>query len=152
MPSSLTSGGPIIVSVQNTDVDVGLRYGPKSSALPIVPQSVSRGARFSRLRWFATATACQVAGPLYGSDRSPSHRGFYFQAFDRSVALLVAGYNYNSVWTPLLAGLSPAGMAASVAALVRPCSSPASARRDPRRGGSFAYRGPSSSDSIRCGF
>jgi len=39
----------------------------------------------------------------------------------RKVAAPVAGYNYNSVWTPLLAGLSPAGMAASVAALVRPC-------------------------------
>src|SRR6516164_2231892 len=63
MPSSLTSGSSIIVSVQNTNVDVGLRYGPKSSALPIVPQSVSRGARFWRLRWFATATACQVASP-----------------------------------------------------------------------------------------
>ena len=32
-------------------------------------------------------------------------RGPYFQAFDGSVALPVAGYNYNSVWTPLLAGL-----------------------------------------------
>jgi hypothetical protein len=42
----------------------------------------------------------------------PANGGFYFQAFDRSVALPVAGYNYNSVWTPLLAGLSPAGMAA----------------------------------------
>src|SRR5262249_33520258 len=57
----------------------------------------------------------------------PANGGFYFQAFDRSVALPVAGYNYNSVWTPLLTGLSPAG-AASVAALVRPCSSPASTR------------------------
>src|SRR4029453_9007794 len=54
----------------------------------------------------------------------PANGGFYFQAFDRSVALPVAGYNNNSDWTPLLAGLSPAGMAASVAALVRPCSSP----------------------------
>src|SRR3984893_17517359 len=63
MPSSMTSGSSIIVSVQNTDVDIGLRHGPKSSALPIVPQSISRGARFSRLHWFATATACQVAGP-----------------------------------------------------------------------------------------
>ena len=122
MPSSLTSGSSIIVSVQNTDVDVGLRYGPKSSALPIVPQSVSRGARFSRLRWFATATACQVAGPpctdLTGL---PANGGFYFQPFDRLVALPVAGYNYNSVWTPLLAGLSPAGVAASVAALALSC-------------------------------
>src|SRR2546430_272545 len=42
--------------------------------------------------------------------------GFYFQAFNGSVALPVAGYDYNSVWTPLLAGLSPAGMAASLAA------------------------------------
>src|SRR5262249_60952789 len=97
------------------------------SALPIIPQSVSRGARFSRLRWFATATACQVAGPpctdLTGL---PANGGFYFQAFDGSVTLPVAGSDYNSVWTPLLAGLSPAGMAASVAALVRPCSGPPS--------------------------
>src|SRR5208337_2502539 len=41
---------------------------------------------------------------------------FYFQASNGSVALPVAGYNYNSDWTPLLAGLSPAGMAASLAA------------------------------------
>src|SRR5262249_51340094 len=91
------------------------------SALPIIPQSVSRGARFSRLRWFATATACQVAGPpctdLTGL---PANGGFYFQAFDGSVTLPVAGYDYNSVWTPLLAGLSPAGMAASLGALVPP--------------------------------
>src|SRR5262249_38023299 len=49
----------------------------------------------------------------------PANGGFYFQAFDGSVTLSVAGYNYNSVWTPLLAGLPPAGMAASLAALVR---------------------------------
>jgi hypothetical protein len=41
--------------------------------------------------------------------------GFYFQASNGSVALPVAGYIYNSDWTPLLAGLSPAGMAASLA-------------------------------------
>ena len=29
------------------------------------------------------------------------------QAFNRSVSLPVAGYNYNSDWTPLLAGLQP---------------------------------------------
>ena len=42
--------------------------------------------------------------------------GFYFQASTGSVALPVAGYDYNSDWTPLLAGLSPAEMAASLAA------------------------------------
>src|SRR5664280_572075 len=58
----------------------------------------------------------------------PATGGFYFQAFSGSVALPAAGYDYNSVWTPLLAGLSPAGMAASLAALVRPCSRPTSKR------------------------
>ena len=88
----------------------------------MIPQSVSRGARISGLLWFAIATACQVARPpctdLTGL---PATGGFYFQAFNGSVALPVAGYDYNSDWTPLLAGLSPAGMAASLAALVRPC-------------------------------
>ena len=55
--------------------------------------------------------------PLYGSDwKRPALGDFYFQAFNGSVALPVAGYDYNSDWTPLLAGLSPAGMAASFAA------------------------------------
>src|SRR5262249_1153967 len=62
----------------------------------------------------------------------PANGGFYFQAFDGSVTLPVAGYNYNSVWTPLLTGLSPAGIAASLAALARPCSCPA--RRKVLRG------------------
>src|SRR5262249_32676990 len=52
----------------------------------------------------------------------PANGGFYFQAFNGSVVLPAAGYNYNSDWTPLLAGLSPAGMAASLAALIRSCS------------------------------
>jgi hypothetical protein len=47
---------------------------------------------------------------------APALGDFYFQAFDGSVTLPVAGYNYNSDWTPLLAGFSPAGMAASFAA------------------------------------
>ena len=67
------------------------------------PQSVSRGARFSRLRWFTTAVACQVAGPpVTDLTGHPANGGFYFQAFDKSVALPVAGYNYNSDWTPCM--------------------------------------------------
>ena len=62
-------------------------------------------------------TACQVARPPVRIRlERPAHGGFYFQAFNGSVALPVAGYDYNSDWTPLLAGLSPAGMAASLAA------------------------------------
>src|ERR1700726_1918723 len=50
------------------------------------------------------------------ADRLPSQRGFYIRASSGLVALPAAGYNYNSDWTPLLAGLSPARMAASLAA------------------------------------
>src|SRR5262249_24825799 len=88
--------------------------------------------RFTRGTVFAATlvrNCCGLSGcwpPCTDLTGLPANGGFYFQAFDRSVALPVAGYNYNSVWTPLLAGLPPAGMAASVAALVRPCSSPAS--------------------------
>ena len=55
--------------------------------------------------------------PCTDQTGSPAFGDFYFQAFNGSVSLSVAGYNYNSDWTPLLAGLSPAGMAASLAAL-----------------------------------
>ena len=41
---------------------------------------------------------------------------FYIQASGVSVTLPAAGYDYNSDWTLLLAGLSPAGMTASLAA------------------------------------
>src|SRR4029077_6444436 len=41
MPPSLTPGSSIVVSVQTIDVDIGLRHGPKGSALPMIPQSVS---------------------------------------------------------------------------------------------------------------
>src|ERR1019366_3780819 len=54
--------------------------------------------------------------PCTDQTGSPAFGDFYFQAFNGSVSLSVAGYNYNSDWTPLLAGLSPAGMAASLAA------------------------------------
>src|SRR4051794_31336977 len=46
--------------------------------------------------------------------------GFYIQASGGLVALPAAGYDYNSNWTPLLAGLSPAGMAAKQVCLVWP--------------------------------
>src|SRR3954451_11313260 len=63
MPSSLTPGSSRIACVQLRDADAGLRRDPSGSALPTLPQSVSRGARLSRLHWFAFATACQVARP-----------------------------------------------------------------------------------------
>ena len=46
----------------------------------------------------------------------PANGAFYFQAFSGSVALPTAGYHYSIDWTPMLAGLAPAGMSASFAA------------------------------------
>ena len=109
MPPSLTPGSSIVVSVQNTDVDIGLRHGPKGSALPIFPQSVSRGARFRGYSGSQLLRPVGLLAPSTDLTGLPANGGFYFQAFSGSVALPAAGYNYNSVWTPLLAGLSPAG-------------------------------------------
>ena len=84
---------------------------------PDNPAIRSTRATISWLHWFASATACQVARPPVRIRLArPAFGDFYFQAFNGSVFLPVAGYNYNSDWTPLLAGLSPAGMAASLAA------------------------------------
>jgi len=46
-----------------------------------------------------------LLAPLHGSDwDAPALGDFYFQAFDGSVSLPVAGYNYNSDWTPSVGG------------------------------------------------
>src|SRR4029453_16788421 len=121
MPPSLTPGSSSIVSVQNTDVDIGLRHGPRDSALPTSRNPFRAGHGFRGYAGSLLLRPVRLLAPLYGPDRSLGQRGFYFQAFNGSVVLPVAGYDYNSDWTPLLAGLSPAGMAASLAALARPC-------------------------------
>src|ERR1700730_6479859 len=65
----------------------------------------------------AFATACQVArSPVRIRPTRSALESFYFQASNGSVALPVAGYDYNRNRTPLVAGLSPARMAASLAA------------------------------------
>src|SRR5256714_7654355 len=77
----------------------------------------TRGTSFGA-SWFThLLRPVRLLAPLYGSDwNTQPPGGSYFQASNGSVALPVAGYDYNSDWTPLLAGLSPAGMAASLAA------------------------------------
>jgi len=83
----------------------GLRRLTTGSALPTLPQSVPRGCRISWLHWFASATACQFARPPARIRlEHPALGDFYFQAFDGSVSLPVAGYNYNSDWTPSVGG------------------------------------------------
>jgi hypothetical protein len=119
MPSSLTPGSSIIVTVQYLDADTGLRREPTGSTLPVIPQSVSRGGSFRGFTGSRLLRPVRLLAPLYGSDwdTSPATGDFYIQASNGSVTLPAAGYDYDSHWTPLSAGLAPAGMAASFAAL-----------------------------------
>ena len=98
MPSSPTPGSPTSIC-SRTSMPTCLRRLTTGSALPKLPQSVPRGLLISWLHWFASATACQVARPpvRIRLDR-PAFGDFYFQAFNGSVSLSVAGYNYNSGW------------------------------------------------------
>src|SRR4051812_3504961 len=117
MPSSLTPGSSDIACVQLRDADAAfaeIRAARHSqhSRNPFHARPVFRGFTGSPL-----LRPVRLLAPLDGSDRvSPATGGFYIQASGGSVTLPAAGYDYNSNWTPLLAGLSPAGMAASLAA------------------------------------
>src|SRR5262249_26758568 len=115
-PLSMTPGSSIIASPE-LRCRHRLRRDLSSSALPILPQSVSRGARLSGLpdsRICYGLPSCSL--PCTDQTDCSALGSVYFQASNGSVALPVAGYDYNSDWTPLLAGLSPARMAASLAA------------------------------------
>src|SRR6516225_7833186 len=121
MPSPATPGSPIIDSSRSA---MSAWPSPRINRLgtPNTPAiRFARGGDFRGYLVHTIVTACQVARPpvrIRPTFKS-AHGGFYFQAFSRSVSLPAAGYNYNSVWTPLLAGLSPARTAASFAALIR---------------------------------
>src|SRR3954452_12692937 len=96
------------------------RPSPRSERLR-TPQTPA--IRFTRSSLFE-ASLVRICYGLSGcsppwTDRTKfpwSTGDLYIQASGGSVALPAAGYDYNSLWTPLLAGLSPAGMAASLAA------------------------------------
>src|SRR3954452_7384672 len=117
MPSSLTPGEFDIACVQLRDADAAfaeIRAARHSqhSRNPFHAGPGFRGFTGSRL-----LRPVRLLAPLDGLDQvSPAPGGFYIQASGGAVALSAAGYDYNSQWTPLLAGLSPAGMAASLAA------------------------------------
>jgi len=117
MPSSLTPGSSIIIAVQTL---MPTSPSPRSERLgtPNPPAiRFARGTHFGA-SWFThLLRPVRLLAPLARIRPIYSARGgFYFQASNRSVTLPIAGYHYNSDWTPLLAGLSPAGMAASLAA------------------------------------
>ena len=117
MPSSLTPGSSYIACVQLRDADAAF------AEIRAARHSQTPAIRFTRGPLFE-ASLVRICYGLSGcsppwTDRtevSLATGGFYIQASGGSVALPAAGYDYNSNWTPLLAGLSPAGMAASLAA------------------------------------
>src|SRR3954467_1713056 len=117
MPSSLTPGSSTshVSSLRDADTafaEIRAARHSQHSRDPFHAGLAFRGFTGSHL-----LRPVRLLAPLDGSDRvSPATGGFYIQASDGSVPLPVAGYDYNSLWTPLLAGLSPAGMAASLAA------------------------------------
>ena len=118
MPSSTTPGSSSILKFQCRDVDIGLHRVLIGSALPRLPQ-----IRFMRAYHFEVSAVrtllrpASLLAPLNGPDRiAPAIGDFYFWASSRSVTLPAPRYDYNSDWTPLLAGLAPTGMAASLAA------------------------------------
>src|SRR3974390_1193153 len=116
MPLSMTPGSSIIAS---PDFDADIAFAEISTARPSQSSRnpFHAGQVFRGFPIHAFATACQVARfPVRIRPICSALGSFYFQAFNGSVALPVAGYDYNSDWTPLLAGLSPARMAASLAA------------------------------------
>ena len=100
----------------------GLRHGLIGSTLPKPPAiRFARGSNFGAY-WFAFATACQSARlPLSDQTRiAPSApEAFTSRLSAGSVTLPAAGYDYDIDWTPMSAGLAPAGTAASFAALAR---------------------------------
>src|SRR5258708_24942016 len=114
MPSSTTPGNPIIDSCSTTmsawpspRVD---RLGtPKAPAIRFT-RAMTFGAT-----WFThLLRPARLLAPQYGSDRLRGQRGLLLPGFQR--VRPVAGYDCSSDWTPLLAGLSPARMTASLAA------------------------------------
>src|SRR5271165_6661232 len=102
---------------QTFDADIAFAACPSARHSQQSRNPFHAGVSFRGFTGSLPLRPARLLAPLHGSDWDiPALGDFYFQAFDRSVSLPVAGYNFNSDWTPLLAGLSPAGMAASLAA------------------------------------
>jgi hypothetical protein len=85
---------------------------PKTPANPFHAGGRFRGFHGSRICYGLP----DCSPPCTDLTGCPASGGFYFQAFNGSVTLAVAGYNYSIDWTPLPTGLSPVGMAARLAA------------------------------------
>jgi hypothetical protein len=117
MPSPKTPGSSSIDKFQSSDVDMAFAgiTAARHSQNPHDPLHVR-----CQFRGFHGSLICYglpVCSPSCTDPTGfPAAEDFYIQASNRLVTLPAAGYDYSIDWTPMLAGLSPAGMAARLAA------------------------------------
>jgi hypothetical protein len=143
MPSSATPG--------EFDID---QFQAATSTLAFAKGAAARHSQNSRnpfpaggsFRGFHGSHICYglsvCSAPCTDLTGLPANGAFYIQAFNESVALLIVGYDYSIDWTPMLVGLSPTRMAASLAA-----------RSSPSRCGpatAMPFRSNPRSPSFRC--
>jgi hypothetical protein len=96
---------------------VGLRRMAAGSALPSSRNPFHGGGRFGGFTGSLSLQPAELLAPVrIRLGYLPQPPGTLLSGFQRIGLPPVALYNYNSERTPLLAGLSPAGMAASFAA------------------------------------
>src|SRR6202140_1388544 len=91
---------------QNSDVGMAFAANRPARHSQRPRNPLHAGGEFRGYLVHAFATACQVARPpvrIRPTIRTATG-GFYFQAFNRSVSLPVAGYHYNSDWTSSVGG------------------------------------------------
>ena len=118
MPPSTTPGSSVSHWSSLATPTWAFAIVEKGSALPSTLQSASRRPEISGLPGSHLLQPVKLLAPCADLTSCYSgHRGFYFQASDESVTLLVAGYNYDSPWTVLSVGLTPTGVTSSLAAL-----------------------------------
>jgi hypothetical protein len=118
MPPSPTPGSSVIVSSKFT---TPTRSSPREHWLdtPDIPHNPFHvGVHFvaTPVHYCYSLSGCSPPRTDLTGIRFPATGGFYVQAFDGAVTLTVAGYDYDIDWTPMSAGLPPAGMSASFAA------------------------------------
>jgi len=112
MPSSTTTGEFDTDKFQSSDVDAAFAESRTARHSRDSRKSVSCGRWFSGLPGSHICYGLPVcSAPCTDLTGLPANGTFYFQAFNRSVTLPVAGYDYSIDWTPMLVGLSPTGMA-----------------------------------------
>ena len=87
---------------QNFDADMAFAVCPPARHSQNSRNPFHAGFSFRGFTGSLPLRPARLLAPLYGSDWDrPAFGDFYFQAFNRSVSLSVAGYNYNNGWISL---------------------------------------------------